>query len=160
MLGNETLDELVGKWRAQSIAFLPGLGEERLLAFENHFSIRLPSVFRDYLKVANGMDRGAWDGDMIHFWNLDEIAEHLSIPGTRDKYPFVPFADYSMDGCVWGLPTTPNGDVIDSVCIFGPPLEACAPSFLTFVSRYLLEDDIWPKALAPRCPPHLSWRLA
>jgi hypothetical protein len=151
-----SFQQLLASWRARPIAFLPGLREEDLRNFENRFVLRLPGAFREYLKMANGMASAAWGDDLIHFWNLEEIAKHLSEPGIRTRYPFLPFADYSIECWVWTLPMESNGDVLDSVCTYGPPLAACKPSFLTFVESYLHGEDISPKELGPRAHPH--WR--
>ena len=88
----------------------------QLHAFERRFELRLPIPFREYLGLASGMARSDTDPDLVHFWTLDEIVTHLSEPDSRAKYPFLPFADYSIECYVWALPIGPNGDVRDSVC--------------------------------------------
>jgi hypothetical protein len=102
------------------------------------------------LLTVNGMAIGDWDSDLIHFWTLDEMAEHLSDPALVARFPFVPFADYSLNIWVWALPLAPGGAPSDSVCTFGPPLAFCADSFADFVSKYSSGEDVAPKVLTPR----------
>jgi hypothetical protein len=145
---------LVAKWRAGNIEVLPGVPDEQLLALEGRFGLRLPNAFRAYLGVAGGMGHSGLDEGLIHFWTLGEIARHLSEPGSLERWPFLPFADYSIECWVWALPFGAGGNVLDSVCTYGPPLLPCAPTFSAFIGMYLREEDISPKELGPRVRPH------
>ena len=102
------------------------------------------------------MARSDWDVDLVHFWTLDEIVTHLSEPDSLVKYPFLPFADYSIGCYVWALPIGPNGDVRDSVCTYGPPLHPCTASFSAFITSYLRGEDLSPKEIEH--PPRLHWK--
>jgi hypothetical protein len=148
------LETLVAKWHAQNIEVLPGVPEEQLLALESRFRLRLPKAFRAYLGLAGGMGHSGWDEGLIHFWTLDEIARHLGEPGSLERWPFLPFADYSINCWVWVLPFGTGGTVLDSVCTYGPPLHPCAPTLSGFIGMYLREEDISPKELGPRVRPH------
>jgi hypothetical protein len=150
------LETLVAKWRAEDIEVLPGVPEAQLLALESRFRLRLPNAFRAYLGAAGGMGHSGWDEGLIHFWTFDEIAQHLGEPGSLERWPFLPFADYSIDCYVWALPFGAGGNVLDSVCTYGPPLHPCAPTFSAFIAMYLREEDISPKELER--PVRLHWK--
>ena len=140
-------ETLVATWRAGNIEVLPGVRDEQLLALESRFRLRLPNAFRAYLGLAGGMGHSGCDEGLIHFWTLDEIARHLGEPGSLERWPFLPFADYSIEWYVWALPFGTGGTVLDSVCTYGPPLHQCAPTFSAFIGMYLREEDISPKEL-------------
>jgi hypothetical protein len=76
--------------------------------FERRFALRLPPEFRRYVWTVNGMSAGDWDSALIHFWTLDEIAEHLCNVDLVKRFPFLPFADYSINIWVWALPLGPD----------------------------------------------------
>ncbi len=152
------INEMITYWREHGIEVLPGTQEAELSAFEHRFGLHFPEVFRSYLRLANGMVRGAWSEDLVHFWSLDEMAEHLGESGSIQRYPFVPFADYSINCWVWGLPIDLSGDVRDEVCSYGPPLELCAPTFSVFATRYVRGENLAPRMLASRPRPH--WKAS
>jgi hypothetical protein len=153
----DVMRDLLSAWHALHLQTGPALSDRELQQFERRFHMNLPLAFRRYLLIANGMWASGWDSALIHFWTLDEIAEHLSEPGVTEQFPFVPFADYSIECWVWALPLGPAGEVADSVSTFGPPLAPCANSFAQFVSRYLSGEDLAPKVLTPR-KGQLHWR--
>lgn len=53
--------------------------------------------------------------------SVDEIARHLRA-WSLERWPFLPFADYSINCWVRALPFGADGNVLDSVCTYGPPL--------------------------------------
>jgi hypothetical protein len=156
MTDDSQIKNLIERWSHERIPAPPGASDVELLTLETGFGLRLPKSFRTYLQQANGMANGACSGNLVHFWTLDEIRQHLNEPGTVQRLPFLPFADYSFDCWAWVLPIDPSGDVRDAVFTYGPPLEPCAQDFLSFVARYLEGDDLAPKRLAS--PVRLSWK--
>ncbi len=152
----EAMQDLLSAWGTLDLQHGPTLSDRDLQEFERRFHLHLPLAFRRYLMTVNGMSSG-WDDSLIHFWTLDEIAEHLSEPGVTEPFPFVPFADYSIDCWVWALPLGPAGEVADSVSTFGPPLAPFADSFAQFVSSYLSGEDLAPRVLTPK-KGQLHWR--
>jgi hypothetical protein len=149
--------DLLSSWRAIDLKPGPTLSDADLQEFETRFRLRLPLEFRRYLLTANGMWASGFDAELIHFWTLDEIAEHLSEPGVTERFPFVPFADYSIDCFVWVLPLRPSGEVADAVHTFVPPLAPLTDSFAEFVSRYVSGEDVSPKEWTP-FEGQLHWR--
>jgi hypothetical protein len=140
------IDRLLARWREAGVQVPAGASERDILAFEERFGVRLPESFRTYLRAADGMADGDWHpDDLIHFWTLAEISRHLAEPTASEIYPFVPFADYSLDCWVWVFPLDPGGRVPDTVCTYGPTLQNCAHDFEGFVEAYLAG-----KAGAPR----------
>jgi hypothetical protein len=91
----DVMRDLLSAWHALHLQTGPALSDRELQQFERRFHMNLPLAFRRYLLIANGMWASGWDSALIHFWTLDEIAEHLSEPGVTEQFPFVPFADYS-----------------------------------------------------------------
>jgi hypothetical protein len=154
MSGGQVSREILAHWRKTNIRALPGVSEEELSSFERAFELHLPTAFREYLRVANGMEHGHCGGDLIHFWNLGEITSHLGEPESCQRYPFIPFADYSIDCWVWVLPLGQHGMVRDAVFTYGPPLESCTADFSSFLTRYQRGDDLAPKRLDSRVHPH------
>jgi hypothetical protein len=146
----DAIEDLAKRWRVSGLPGGPPLSDGDLEVFEQRFRLRLPTAFRRYLLAANGMAASGWDDALIHFWTLDEIAEHLSDRDLTERFPFVPFADYSINIWVWALPLDPDGTVADSVFTFGPPFAPFADTFLQFVSEYLSGANIEPKVLTPR----------
>jgi hypothetical protein len=151
------MQDLLSAWHAHHVQAGPSLSHRDLQEFELRFQVRLPLEFQRYLLTVNGMSASGWDSGLIHFWTLDEIAKHLSEPGVLEQFPFLPFADYSINCWVWALPLGPGGEVADSVSTFGPPLAPFADSFAQFVSRYLSGEDLSPKVLTPK-EGQLHWR--
>lgn len=156
MTDQGTPEELVAKWRSERIQVAPGVPEEQLQAFEGRFGLRLAGTFREYLRLGCGMVDSGWDHELVHFWTLDEILTHLIEPDSLGRFPFLPFADYSINCWVWALPIGSKGHVEDSVCTYGPPLHPCAPSFSAFIAQYLRGEDISPKELEH--PVRLHWK--
>lgn len=103
----DVMEDLLSAWRALHLRAGPALSDRDLQEFEQRFRVHLPLAFRRYLLTANGMWASGWDSALIHFWTLDEIAEHLSEPGVTEQFPFVPFADYSIDCLGVGTPLGP-----------------------------------------------------
>jgi hypothetical protein len=153
MPDEKLIETLVKRWSGL-LAVPPGASDVDLLAFETRLGLRFPKSFRRYLLQVNGMANGGSSSDLVHFWTLTEIEQHLAEPESRLRYPFIPFADYSVNCWVWVLPLDSGGDVRDTVFTYGPPLEACAPNFVSFLARYLGGDDLTPKRLDPRTRAH------
>jgi hypothetical protein len=126
---------------------------------EQTHNVRLPAEFREYLMLANGMKAGAMDERLVHFWSLDEIVEHLAEPRALERFPFLPFADYSIGCWVWAFAVHPGGEVAPSVSTYGPPLADCVNCFSDFLSAYLRGDDLGPRSLASRPRPHWKSEL-
>jgi hypothetical protein len=159
MTHSELLQKLTDRWADASLSASPGASDAELLIFEETFGLRLPLSFREYLRLANGLTNGGFGGDLVHFWSLDEIAQHLNEAASLRNYPFIPFADYSLNCWVWVLPVDQAGSVADAVCTYGPPLAPCAPTFLLFLEQYLGGDDVGPKELSRRANPHWKAKL-
>jgi hypothetical protein len=94
----QLLDELIGRWRADSIDIRPGVTDDGLCAFEHRFTIELPLDVVTYLKRVDGMPDNAMDAELFRFWQLRElnlVSSLLPRDATALDRHFV-FADHSI----------------------------------------------------------------
>lgn len=151
-------DQLLEFWKYQGISLSPGVSDQQIQGFENHYGVCLPGDFRTYLQTVNGMERTRMtqcDDATNIFWRLptldDEFEiEHEEFIGPLSKLWNEPgphagstrnlfiFADYCINSAVFAihlLPGHPNyGKVFR---IHALPPELAADSFSAFIEIYL-----------------------
>jgi hypothetical protein len=136
--------ELRDYWEERGIANpeLPTVSD--LTAFEEKYSVRLPSVLRDYFLLVNGTRVGQWgmeDPDLISFWHLDQLHTlreegYATAAGAR---LFV-FADWSLDAWSWVV-HVPEASSDTRVYITSDLDNPIASTFEEFLGGYLRRES-------------------
>ena len=107
----------------------PGVDAEQIAAFEERYAVVLPSDFKTFLSIMDGMD--VFDDKGMRFWPLSEIAP------LEDFQGFFVFADFMIESHVYALNLRAS-DAPARVVLFDSEEPApVAVSFLDFLSDYL-----------------------
>src|SRR6266852_3095752 len=116
------VDRLLDKWTAGGVSPRPPVEPQAVIAFERRYDVHLPTDFREYLAVCDGMNEGEMDEDLFSFWDLSRIRpipDELPEPTYREyrQFPgasnFCCFVDWSIDADIFSIelhadPAEPN----------------------------------------------------
>lgn len=112
-------------------------------ALERDLGIILPSAFKDYLAIVDGMESGKWVGAAIDFWPVARLRADWDGWGCFEpgkEGTLLPFADLLLDSHAYAIRVSSPDASVFIVSGNGEPI-ACASSFDEFVSRYEQDDD-------------------
>jgi hypothetical protein len=138
------LSKLKKHWQELDLAHAAGASAAEIVAFEERYSVTLPTDLREYFRELNGFaigHEGASDLDLISFWHLDEVEQ-----GKGENGDIYYFADWSIDACLYGIQLTSSmtsTPVFLDCGGFGKrnDLVKIAPSFSEFIAGYLRKDE-------------------
>jgi hypothetical protein len=140
--------EIADKWVAQGLSKRPGASAEQIAEFEQRYSVLLPSDFRAYLQLVDGMNE-AMDDESFRFWPLAEIqpVDQVLEPIHTDRYWYPGcfiFADY-LTWC-WAYAIRLAGASSEVGNIFHCVRRRHSPapiagSFSEFAERYIRNPD-------------------
>ena len=124
------MQDLKAYWISEGIQVNPGINEDDISEFEGHRRICLPTDFRIYLTVVNGMARGAWDKHVYCF---------LSLQGLEFLHEgYVTFAHWSVYAVTYEMKLQNSPDTGFPVVKFDGE-GVVSSSFADFVEKYLAE---------------------
>ncbi len=141
------LDRLLEKWKAGGVSPRPPLHPQAVGAFEDHFGVRLPPDFREYLAVCDGMSNGEMDDDLFSFWELSRIQplpaylpgptyhEYRAFPGASAFFCFV---DWSIEADVFSIELHADPAEPNRIIALGPRYLSLS-SFSGFIEAYLTD---------------------
>ena len=135
-------------WDRQGIQNRSTAKETDIIAFEERYDVRLPSIIREYFCELNGTSEGRLgmdDEHLIGFWHLDQIRpmkEECPEYVTAEEPNLFIFADHSIWAHAYAvrLVTGSNGE--SAIFLIGghTPLQI-APTFEEFLRRYAIGDQ-------------------
>jgi hypothetical protein len=133
----ETLvHSVLAHWRSIGIAPLKGASRQEVEAIEARLSVRLPDHVVTLYLAANGMAAGDYDDRNIRFWQLEELAQHVSTDAAGVSY--AGFADFLIMSHVYEVRLTGSGHTDVRIMADGAPINVAA-SFSNFLDFYLKE---------------------
>jgi hypothetical protein len=141
---------LVARWNDLGLTVRRGCGPHEIDAFEARVGLRLPTDLREFLAVANGVER---DSDGFSFWPLEmyetfeaQLMRHSpGSPFVAEPHEYYVFCDY-LDWS-WAYAIRLNGPhvlgAINEVVPVGMMrMHVVASSFSQFVDLYLEDSPL------------------
>jgi hypothetical protein len=123
-----------------------GASQAALTALEQDLRIVIPTDFRDYLAVVEGMGSGQWVGNEIEFWPIARIREEADDWGCFEpgvEGTLLPFADFLINSHAYAIRVSSTDAPVFLVVggVWGRAqrrqwVVECASSFEEFVTRY------------------------
>lgn len=118
-----------------------GMGEEEVNCFEKKHKITLPSSFKQYIHIVNGMFNGQTDDHLISFLSLEMIEQESNIETLPGNEVELIFAEYSIY-CHWYVLRFSRSGINDVVVGTNGVLEKhIADSFEDFMIKYLTNPE-------------------
>lgn len=129
------------EWWAKTGVLVPieRISDDRIVALEARYKIRLPPDFRAYLSESSPV-RQNWDEEMGNWWpfsrikNIPEEYDSRFTPENADKYLF--FLDHCVWCWAWAISCADDA-TYGSIVTIGGPEKVVAASFSEFVDRYV-----------------------
>lgn len=94
------IEKMKDRWSSQGMLIPPGVSEERLVAFESRYSVRLPRDVREFLEAVDGPGQYLCDEQFFALWPLDEFrtirVEWPEATALPDPDSYVVFSDHSI----------------------------------------------------------------
>lgn len=115
-----------------------GASPDALDALERKLRLILPTEFRGYLSIVDGMMGGAWVGNEIEFWPVARILDEAGAWGCFEpgiNGTLLPFADFLINSHAYAIRVSSNDAPVFIVHGRGVQIP-CAPSFDEFIARY------------------------
>jgi hypothetical protein len=149
---SDLVKQVLEHWRSSEAAPLAPCTERQLRDFEHRKHAHLPYDLRQFLLVANGMNRGfrlGKDSEGFAFWNLADFRRadvelrqrSPSSPRPENGQDFYTFADY-MDWS-WAYAIKLCGDGTGCIALIGgaDAVPLVASSFSDFLQKYLHDPE-------------------
>ena len=131
----ETLvQSVLAHWQSIGIAPMKGVSRRDVEAIEARLSFRLPDDVVTLYLAANGMAAGDYDDRNIRFWQLEELAQHVSTDAAGVSYGG--FADFLIMSHVYEVRLTRSGRTDVRIVADHSPTTVAA-TFSTFLDIYL-----------------------
>lgn len=130
-------ERLRAKWAEAGLRPKHGVDQETLDCFERNHKIALPSEFKDYLLIVNGMEEGQADEYLISFLSLEAIDDDANYEDISAYEVRMVIAEYSVYSHVYVMQSSPNGDQSIVLATDGEHETQLATSFEDFVNKYL-----------------------
>lgn len=146
------IEKLKDCWRQNGCTIRAGSSQAEITAFEQRYSVRLPSDLRTYFATVDGMAEGESDANMFSFFPLkqvksipEELADFGGIPdysgimrSLPDPQHWFMIADYLIASAVFAVCLHAAADETPIVWIgSGNEHQVIAGSFSKFVEIYL-----------------------
>lgn len=141
---------LVQRWRDADITVNSPLACSEIAKFEVKRRIDLPGDFKSYLSVADGMQDGQTDENVMSFLSLKLMDENTQWQPLEKKCVNLVFAEFLIFSHVYALRIPTGGGNSAVVARDGTHELHLADSFELFVESYLADPEeiayCWAKA--------------
>jgi hypothetical protein len=91
-----SIDQMLERWRAESVALNPGASAMQLESLERLMDVPLPADVRSFYSAVNGMHDYQHDARMVSMWSIERTVRERNIREGEDEWgPFqdIAFAD-------------------------------------------------------------------
>lgn len=133
-------ERLKAKWLETGVPVNDGISQVTIDRFEHKNSIALPSTFKEYLLVVNGMKNGQTDENLVSFLSLDAIDQEARYEISASEVDVI-FAEFSIYSHYYVLRIKRSGEQVAILAADGEHEKQIADSFEGFVSSYLADPS-------------------
>ena len=143
-MGKDIVNRLIVRWQENGAAIRKGMQEKHVNEFEKHNGVMLPSDFKHYFLMADGLSDDDLDGFL--FWPLAYVKsvsvickeEKVPLPAVDQLNQYFVFADYLQWSWAYAIYLSDRVVLQNPVIFVGTPEPTViAQSFSEFIELYI-----------------------